>query len=1262
MGIFLQACTGQNPAELKNSTTPRQAIKSSCSTVIFEGQVFSSKNILNIFDCSGWSKQYPALNQAIKNADKKSFDSVFEVFNKSFLSDRSKRQIFFQVVANAENNGGMDALGSLLEKALSEKKILTQLNKTFEEGSLRLPGPSILLRSLSESNPDNVKSLHAIGAILGAFEKNKYKIHDLLGDQGKKKLSLMISKVLTDASLNMDNQDWNYVSRIIHQNESPLREWALEAGQRNLENLLEVIKRPELIQDIKFIKNSLVKGLACENRANTSAFKIHVEHELKFTIESLKNDEKEVFENKLLDGLLKYIAFQNFCEKNEGQQQIKPFYNVLKVAEQVVSSEHDFLFLKKMHQVFDQDRFVLLSLFSSEAFSVLQKFLVGMSDEGHDEEFIRTLNQMMAELSLEDFQAIAELMNRLNLEDGAKNTWLKSWSSLWKSLSDEERLEFIKLVGLLFDERVDGSKVLQLMGSVFEQFPELSRELAHRFDQDSFQQELASMLKIFSEEAVQDELAHFLSRKGLFDLIKMMTYDKAHSLNKPRPTSKVADAPVQFVQPLDQTQHIYSRNCFLKLTEIYEKNPSYYSLANTLPESCLNVLGQVGFVGQIYLWMNSSNSYFQDHLQIGDFHSATGVWSPGMLQFIFSAAVQADVFLTSNNGNRGIRENLSALHGSLTRKSFLESFHLFSDFYTSFGPDISLDQRISDFINSKNDKELNLLSGNLFALFKTAPSYLVLKKSTLNCQDLSPNLGVNPCFDNRRMSESLLDLVRVLKRKNETGHSLMQELLKWIHPDGGIELPSHKIKSRKHQTSMDEIIRFLYDLSSEKTNRSFVFRKEGLSQLVQGHIIERLEVVIRDIGFLNNFYGAYFKNQVAGATDYRQEILESEKLLFMLDKSGGPLRSTGIFPKETKQKLKNIRSTYSSLAELSDDFIQADGTTRTYGPFIQSLLALIETSSKQSTQNFSAYRKPDESIVEGHNGIFLTKVVQMSGLRHLSSFVRSRFDGQLSGLNSDDFKKVNKNLFGRHSLPTLQARFQSVLDKYLDHDRNQLNLIIHDTVVYLSSINEEEQTDLEEIAAKLLVLLSDEKVSDENIEKVMAFVELAIEFWPELKKSLEKIDDRKSVLDFLNHVTDQVVTHPGELNGVLSNLLSDRFFDKKVLRHIFANEKLLQKLVSFINQSAKSDDFDSQINWNETLTKIFSQRSMKWEALRTWFKVGADHPENKLTLSLLISYLGEKSQEGYRLQRVLDELFINHQGQLDSFLKETFKSLELKPD
>lgn len=1262
MFVLVQSCTGQKFAELRNSTTPRNAVKASCSSMVFEGQVLSKNNILNIFDCSGWGKKYPDLNLAIKNADANTVDKAFKIMNDTFFSSKSKRKAFFELVANAEARGEMKTLSTLLQKGLADHKILTQVSKALTHDKMTLVEQSMFINVLSTSNDENLKVVRAFKNVGKAYELYKPTINNLLTDEDKEKLLAKIGALMGDLSKSMDNESWKHLSKIIHDEDSPIQKWAIEGVNGNLNILLNVIKEPNFFKDVSFLKNSLTTGIKCTNQASTTDFNINIGQELKHKIESLKNDNKETFEKMLMHGLTKYIAFQTFCEEKVQQQGVNSFYMVLKHAFSVLPSSHDFRFLKKMHQVFGKDRFVFLSFLSSNSFSALRDLMIELKTDGRDEQLVRALYETMAEISAEDLITGSDLIKEITVEESKAKLWHQSWGKLWNNLTNKDKRDFISFMGVFLDEEVNGSDALNFLETILVEFPEFSTAMEQSLTEKNFQDSIRYIIKVFSQEKAQEQLSFFLSDKGLFEFIEIMTQEYVapkSALSQQAQTQRPVSTYVETPQSLESVQ---TRACFAELTKTYELDSSYYNLVNTLPETCLNVLGQVGFVGQIYLWMNSSEAYFKEHFQVDDFHSATGVWSPGMLQFIFSSAVKADFVLKSNDGKSGIKENIDEIHRTLTDIRLLETFHQFSGVYGLADKNLDLDARLLNFVNGKSDAELNQLSSDAFKLLKKSGPYVNLVIKPSHCQDIPANLGANPCMTKPEQTEGFIEIMRFLKRKNEVDKSLIKELINWIHPAAGVQLPFKKYKTRSHQASMDEIIRFLYDLSSEKTIKPFTYHHADSSEKVQGTVLDRLEVIIRDIGFLNNFYGAYFKNMVASAGDYRKDVIGSEKLLKVLDGSGGMFRGLKALPFDSKHKLNNARETYNSLIDLSDNYTQADGSEKTYGPFIQSLLAAIGESSKVSTQKFNAYRIPKESLVDGHNGLFLTKVVEMSGLRHLSGFVRARFDSELSALNTEDFKKINTNLIGRHDLGKLQTALQTLLDKYLDNDRNQLNLIIEDSVNFLATLKPNDQKELEEIALKTLLLLSDDKVSTANIEKMAELIELSIEMWPELREIISATKDKSELLKLINKLLDSLIRNPAELNRIADVLISSNLLSAQDLRNLLNDKEFTEKLSSFINQLVSMHDFDSELNWGDAVEAMFSPSDTQWEALKTWFQVALGEKEHKLTLSLLISFFGEKNAEGYRLKGIMDELFLNHRPELEQFLSETFKSLELKPD
>ena len=344
---------------------------------------------------------------------------------------------------------------------------------------------------------------------------------------------------------------------------------------------------------------------------------------------------------------------------------------------------------------------------------------------------------------------------------------------------------------------------------------------------------LTKVLFHFDEEATIKDLSIFLSDEGLFELVRVLTQTEGQPDSESRKVSSIKPIDLTYIEKPEIRTPSQTRICFNQLNASYEINSSYYQLVNELPQSCRSVLGNAGFVGQIYLWMNQSHQDFIDRFGVDDFHSAQSVWSPGMLHFIFTAAVQANLNLSSSEGRRGIAPHIDEIHRVLTDPFLLDFIHDFSLLFGQAHKILNLDQKFIDYVSLKNDQELKKITQDIFKILGPVRPSLSLNKNG-NCQDLNPRLGVDPCLRGSDQAKNTIELLRLLKRKNEKEQSLIKEILSWLHPKGGVG------GQRKLTTSIDEVLTFLFDLSGEKTKKEFIFYEKNSSRKELGTVLDRL--------------------------------------------------------------------------------------------------------------------------------------------------------------------------------------------------------------------------------------------------------------------------------------------------------------------------------------------------------------------------------------------------------------------------------------
>lgn len=1262
--LLLTSCTGQGPADIKNSTSSSyEPANPVCAEIKIDENVLSHKNISNIFDCSGWVKKYPKISEALRRTPPSAMDNVLNVFNRPMMTNRVQQKKFFEEITKAQELGQMTALSKLLEKSIQKSSPLIQLQKLLTKNSIDEADRTAILSFVSKDYKVNIENLKAVHALAQVFENYKPVFKKILQEDKDERFHLRMINFLDDITNKLDSRYWQYISKIIYGDRSPIKKWTVNGLNSDFTLLMKVIEKEGFDKDIRYLTDSLRKPIECKNEAYAKDFIVDINQDLSLKIESLKNDRAEDFERVILHGLTAYLSFQEFCGEEKETKGVKSFFNVLNYVFELIPSTHDYVFFQEIHRIFGKDKFLFLDFLNTKSFSELRDLLVILNTTGNDAELVKNLSLLMAETSDENLKVLSNWIAELSSEKGQTYEWYKAWSKFWNSLNKNEKEDIIKFFGVAFDEDINMASVFGMIINIFEAFPELSTSIFNHRADPGFQDDLTVLVDIFSDENLKEELAQFYSSKGLFEIVRLVTQSRQdynpRALSH-RPSSHLIDETYIIERNSEQKTSLV-RDCYTSLSKRYSKDPSYYGLVNNLSSACQTVLPQVGYVGQIYSWMFHLNKFFLAEYGIDDFHGSAGVWAPGMLHTIFSAGIRANKTIVSTDGVRGVSKNAKDLHKGMTDPYFLESFHLFSRLYHQTSILVPFEPRIQNYLERKTDQELNKITASVFDLLEKHPSRLNFKVVRTNCEDLDKGHGADPCINKEEVKKYSQELIRVLKRKNEKGITLIQELLRWLHPEGGIDLPFGNNPKSKHITNLDEIITFLYDLSSPETVKEFYYlNKDGKSVKTKGSSIDRLEVVIRDIGFHNNFYGAYFMNEVSQAPKYKPKVVASRSLMTWLKRFRGVLISLMGLDPEASWKLFNVQATFPSLIEVGDEYKQRDGSTRTYGPLIQSLLAAVVKSSKTYSQYFNAFSKPNRNQVEGHNGVFLTKVTQMSGLRHLAALVRARFKN-LAVLDTPEFKIINNNLFGRVKLAFLQHHIQKMLDQYFDNDRNQMNLVLVDLIDYISDLSMEEQKLWEEVVVKTMLLISDKNVSDKYIELMIKNSETVIKMWPEIRSVIKGVKNPSRLLKLINEFLDAAISRPKAVNELMMVLDESKSITATEVEMLLKNPTILKDMKTLVAYLSSGEMETSKINWIPTLRAMVADPNIEWAPATRWLNLAMDQrPEGKLTLSVLIAFIGSKENGVYRFKTAADELLINHPKEFEFFMENVFPALQFK--
>lgn len=1264
MGILalaiVSSCTGQSPAELKNKISQDEdALSASCYGIKLDQSLLTKSNILKIFECGTWKDQYPDFYQSIVEIPEDSLNKILAPINDKIFYDLAKQKRFLDIVSFHEKQGDLQELGTFLDKALGEYNLLGQLNLVLNTAKFSQINRAQVLNFFSKDSEENKKAIIALSEFSKLYSQETSEWNKIFSPLNKGFVQKKVVGVL-DGLANLDsNLFWNSSAKIFDsQNDQGFKNWAREsAGTADASSLLLTLTRhKDLVLDSYNLKKILNEGIICGNRSSNKNFNIKTDLELITKMNDLATLDQTGYQKSILDGMAKLIAFKNFCSTKTADESLDTFSRITNTIMLASDIERDYNFIQGVQKTFPKgEEFALLDLLSNKGFESLHSFLIELEERNLQNSFSAESFKLIEASSDESMDFLANILKSIS-QDTKARSWYLNWSKMWKQLDEKQKLEFVNLLSIAFDQDMQADKAISLLASVVTEFPDLTSTISQQFDDESYYDILKLQVEILSTDKVRSDMRRFFSHEGMISFLRTFIrsrdfdYKGSQIFKNSLILQRLVVAPEMKIQSLE-------RQCYTKLQQDYLNKKDYYTIVNTLPEICLNSLGEFGLVGQIYLWMNKLNKEF-----IGNtgktFHDGIGVWSPGMIQFIFSAAVRADIFWDREH-SLGVKDKLPLIQKDLENPIVKERFQLILNLTQDISTKTSALDYFMTEIAMKSDNDLKKEGRTLLSWIEKDPgSYLKIKSSTLSCKDLNPNIGANPCLSQSEFKKSVIEILEVMKRKNENGQSVITSLLRALHPKIGISLPMGSKKPRKKVFTLDEIIRFAHDLNTPATLKEFIYHNADSKTKFKGTTVERLEVIIRDISFLDNFYGAYFKNELSQAENYKEKLNSSESLMGLLQGLGGPLRTFKSFPKESKWLIKNARQTYSSLGEIAHEYTQPEGGTRNYADFIQGVLTIASSTSPLETQSFSAIRTPKVELVKGHNGIFITKVTQLSGLRHLSSWLDSRMGSRYADiLKSSDFKSVNQNLIAKIDEKDFVNVGEYFFENYLSKTDRRLEMIVGDMIDWTYSATPSEINEAEELISKILILASQNEITSSDIKTIAQYAELAIQNWAMIKSIWPSNVKLSEVIGLANMMMDKILDDKKESSATIHSLVSalsklpmserKKLFDKSIM------SKTSILLESFIKK-----DLEAQIEWSPLVAKMFLSEEVKFSSVKHLLTEMIKYPDSYLTVKDFILFLNTPQNGKTRYELLVEEVFVTQREKLERFLESTFQALQ----
>jgi hypothetical protein len=1265
LGIL--GCTGQKPAGLKSEVRSiRNELKASCASVDFHQEPFSKKSIQSLFECAKWNKEYPDLFQSLKMIPKKSWDHLGLSLSKSFYADKAKMKKFNKFITYLKANQGFTEYEELIKSLIQDgqsfeilSKILTQPEKV----ELIREGLPVLEINSNELKKQILVLNHVLG-VLAPHQKNLATFLKSKQSPEFDELKINLFNKLADSILKIKTKEETQIIQNFvfseSQNQSVFKKWVI--GGNAFERfkgfyILATDNYSQVQQDLNLILNMNENQIVCKSLNPDVPFVIYPRVEMDSKLNLIKVASHEDFIASLVDGVSKNLSFANFCaeggDREDVQEYINSNYRFLDKLLAFTLDQRNFEFLQETQEAVEvnqSNKWWILDFIRGDLFASLSAILNDSLNYENPDILLKVYFDVVKSLDHKEYKGFSDFIKTV-LEKNDKKS-IDSLAKLWLNLDPELKVNIIRVLELLVESNIDLSKIKEINSYFLELYPSFIKELQDHLLFDKKAKTIDSLKSVsdsFSDSKVQKDIVRFLSSKNLFKMLDLLAKDDPTLKEKP-----VTKNPVEqsLTENSDFVQIKPWVDCFNQIRDL-SKQLDYYQVVNQLPEVCQKRISKTGLAGSIFEWMEASNKLFLDYAGY-EIHQAKGVWSSEMLHLLFGYATLVghnykDVY-QSEDYTLIYTELADLINRQDQRKKINSTFDLVSKLLLDMN---GFDQWASDIALMEESK----LRDNFKILLSNdeldkRPGKIEAK--TYNCNDLVGIPNDLKCIKKEDIQSALINIDKILlKKNNEADYTLLEGAVNFLHPSLGIQLPFQE-DGQTHTTKLSDLMRFVYDLGHESTSKPYFYYTQLSSEKLNASTLSRVETVIREIGFSNNFYGSYFMNLAADAYDYQKKIYSMKSLLTIMEGSSGLLRGFGVLPKESKWKLKNVKQAYLSLAEVADSYETLGLSSRSHGNLVQALLKVISQSSSIESQHFNAFKKPNVRVVENHNGRFLTELSKISALTRLSTYLQLKIKGNEKAVfESKELRFLDEYLFKNTDPKELTRLLSKVLA--LKNEKGE-PLWIDGVMNLIDSVEKaslKEIALMEEIAIESLMLFSDPRLKLETTSSLVRLVEKFLPFHQKFSNVVKVDMNEKS------------------LTSLLQNLRTIRSNSNK-LDTIFG---LVNYLAPWLEKILVSE---ADVDLIVELTKIYDQETVDEPSkdILSSFKLALQddrfsltpvintlrvmHEENRsYELRDIIRILREKKSGRFYLDIALDELFIHSQDSVTSFLKDTFPALTL---
>lgn len=1221
--------------------------KIACKKVNLYKNALEHSNTLEVFKCFNWEQKYPTLFNAIREFSVEDWNYLVMPLNKTFFSNEKSRLDFMHKISELKEDGGFENLDKFVKVFIKNKDFFDFINRISDQSNKSSETFEVLMTNLSLNQEDILRGLNIYYELLSSLKKDKGQLRklakflDLL--PGESDLKVKAIDLFVDFVLGRDfYKSKDVLSRLVINSNGP---WLYKLANskfsvKEYERIIYFEKNeyPELMSDVRVLRKSLKNSFTCPETSTTFDINAEIENELL----NLSIGNQDEFVKNTIDARIKLEAFSEVCPSQ------KVFlYGVNRIhskIENLLQEDWSFYVISNFHKIANGDnklenREGFFDYIESDFYDTLRAY----SELFYNDSWInQTIWTSVGKLSLKFHTELDKLLETL-IEDKNIET-LKSLAKLWRSLPKEDKLIILSLADYSWDPNFKMDEIIFYYKSFFEGKNNLLKNHKEILFYDSYSTKrtfniLNKFLSNYENDRFIEEFSQFLSKDSLIRLFQLFS-EGIHFSTKVELGENLNDIgdPLIFREsPM--------LKCMTETSEFFKKN-DYYSYLLNMPASC-NQSGNSMIVTASWLLYGEEQKFQKKYGR-----TITGplsIISRDMMRSYVALIVSLqESFIRRGLIHKSMSELINDFNERLLGKDGTQFFDSLMELTNEIIKDRDFSSGILIELTEKIKKE------HIIPVLNALNSYKMnnkrFKKFYTSCsEEIKGDINADKCPTKERLKGYVSEIIDILSEKNDSDDTAIQLIVDTFYPGVGMVLPTHRKpkKQRRVNLTLRGTVESFYDLGGPSTTDKVTIYKEKNTSSVQAlDALSKIEMTVKDISFLENFYGAYFMNTVASAKNFYKKVKALKRNVNLMNGAEGLFRTLNQFPEETDWKMKNIKNTYDGLIQAGENY-----GDRNHSDMFQTVLAIVSASSPKKGQKYNPWRLPKPSLAKGHKGKILTILSKMRGFSHLAAFSNKTINNNL--LNIDHrISIIDKNLLNRFS----HKKLVNALEKLLEEKSGEIKILTNKLIDYLYNVDSEKRwilagliwesmytTSVSFNKGELDIILSD-------LNKIIDFL---LRYVNESKLTKEEVN---KVILFFNYLFDSYNNdkNSNEAINVMFKILTKKFNNSNILDKLNSIEiaeidKIILSLINIVEESDK-DQFRSV---TLSLRDFLTSKNTDLSKVAAWIKLKATTDMDYLIK--LVDYLNSPADEmpNKKFIGVFKQLFINNKSSIEEFL-DTF--------